>query len=117
MEILEKPIEINEKSTILGTLGARGWLGDALGRIWNGLGTPSWAVLAAKLAVWGVQLAVRGAKLALLGCFWPLVERVASANAFPSTVRSEFSSDVGTIAASPKLEIRAPTQRFVRVEL
>ena len=50
-----------------------------------------------------------------LGCFWSFVERVSSANASPSTVRSEFSSDVGTIATSPKLEIRAPTQCFVRV--
>ena len=111
-----------DEISILAGLGARGWLGDALGRVWNGLATPSWAVLAAKLAVLAALLAVRGAKsaissaeLALLGCFQALVERVASANPSPSSVRSEFSPDVGTIATSPKLEIRAPTQCFVRV--
>ena len=51
-----------------------------------------------------------------LGRFWALVERVASTNPFPSSVRSEYLLDVGTIARSPKLEIRAPTQCFVRVE-
>ena len=106
----------------MGGLGARGRLGDAPGRVWNGLGTPSWAVLAAKLAVLaalsavrGAKLAISSAKLALLGCFRALVDRVASANPSPSSVRSEFSPDVGTLATSPKLEIRAPTQCFVRV--
>ena len=66
-------------------LGARGRLGDAPGCVRNGLGTPSGAVLAAKLAVLAAKLAVRAAKLAvssarlaLVGCFWALVERFAS---------------------------------------
>ena len=50
-----------------------------------------------------------------MGCFRALIDRVASANPSPSSVRSEFSADVGTLATSPKLEIRAPTQCFVRV--
>ena len=104
-------------------LGARGRLGDASGRVRNDLGTPSWAVLAAKLAVLAAKLAVRAAKLGVssarlapLGCLWALVERVARANPSPSSVRSEFSLDVGTIAKSRKLEIQAPTQCFVRVQ-
>ena len=112
---------MNEIS-ILGSLGAHGRLGDVPDRVWNGLGMPSWAilatkfaVLAAKLAVRGAMLAVSSAKLALLGCCWAFVERVASANPSPSSVRSKFSPDVGAITTSPKLEIRAPTQCFVRV--
>ena len=110
-------------------LGARGRLGDAPGCVRNGLGTPSGAVLAAKLAVLATKLGVLAAKLAvraaklsvssarlaLLGCLRALVERVARANPSPSNVQSEFSLDVGTIAKSRKLEIRAPTQCFVRV--
>ena len=101
-------------------LGARGRLRDAPGRVWNGLGASSWAALAAKLAVLATKLAVRGAKLAvssvmlaLLSSFRGLVERVASRNPSPSSVRSEFLLDVGTIARSPKLEICASTQCFV----
>ena len=125
MKFVENSIENRRKIdeiSILAGLGARGWLRDAPGRVWNGLGTPSWAVLAAKLAVLaalaavrGAKLAISSAKLALLGCFRALVDRVASANPSPSSVRSEFSPDVGTLATSPKLEIRAPTQCFVRV--
>ena len=103
-------------------LGARGRLGDAPGCVRNGLGTPSGAVLAAKLAVLAAKFAVRAANLAVSsarlapwGCLWALVERVARANPTPSSVRNEFSLDVGTIAKSRKLEIRAPTQCFVRV--
>ena len=106
---------------ILGGLGARDRLGDAPRCVWNGLGTPSWAVLAAKLAVLaalsavgGAKLAISSAKLALLGCFRALVDRVASGNPSPSSVLIEFSPDGGTLATSPKLEIRAPTQCFVR---
>ena len=54
-------------------------------------------------------------QLASLGCLCALVERVGRANLSPSSVRSEFSLDVGTIAKSRKLEFRAPTQCFVRV--
>ena len=103
-------------------LGARGRLGDAPGCVRNGAGTPSGAVLAAKLAVLAAKLVVRGdnlavssARLAPWDCLWALVERVARANPTPSSVRNEFSLDVGTIATSRKLEIRAPTQCFVRV--
>ena len=125
MKIVEKSIgnqrKISEISILAG-LGARGRLGDAPGRVWNGLGTPSWAVLAAKLAVLAALLDVRGANLAissakwvLLGCSQALVKRVACASPSPSSVRSEFLPDVGTLATNPKLEIRAPTQCFVRV--
>ena len=125
MKIVEKSIgnqrTISEISILAG-LGARGRLGDAPGRVWNGLGTPSWAVLAAKLAVLAALLDVRGANLAissakwvLLGCSQALVKRVACASPSPSSVRSEFLPDVGILATSPKLEIRAPTQCFVRV--
>ena len=106
----------------MGGLGTRGRLGEAPGRVWNGLGTPSWAVLAAKLAVLaalaavrGAKLAISSAKLALLGCFRALADRVASVNPSPSSFRSEFSPDVRALATSPKLEIHAPTQCFVRV--
>ena len=83
---------------ILGGLGAQDRLGAVPRRVWNGLGTPSWAVLAAKLAVLAALLAVRGAKLAissaklaLLGCFRALVDRVASANPSPDEkTKKEF---------------------------
>ena len=103
-------------------LGARGRLRDAPGCVRHGLGTPSGVVLAAKLAVLAAKLAVRAANLAVSSarlapwdCLWALVERVARANPTPSSVGNEFSLDVGTIATSRKLEIRAPTQCFVRV--
>ena len=118
-------MRINEKSMqnrSRAVLGTRGRLGDAPGRVRNGLGTPSWAILAAKLAVLAAKLLVRGdnlavssARLAPWGCLWALVERVARASPTPSSVRNEFSLDVGTIATSRRLEIRAPTQCFVRV--
>ena len=68
-----------DEISALGGLGTRGRLGDALGRAWNVLGAPNWAVLATKLAVLaassgvrGAKLAISSAKLALLGCFRPL---------------------------------------------
>ena len=68
---------------MLGGLGARGRLGEALGRVRNGLGTPSWAGAAAKFAILTAELVLQGAKLAvstsrwaLLGRFQALVERV-----------------------------------------
>ena len=60
-------------------------------------------------------MAISSAKLALLGCFRALADRVASVNPSPSSFRSEFSPDVRALATSPKLEIHAPTQCFVRV--
>ena len=71
--------------------------------------------LAAELAVRGAKLAVSSARLARWGSFPTLVERVASGNSAPSSVPNEFSPDVETSAKTPKLEIRAPTQCFVRV--
>ena len=47
--------------------GDRDRFGDARGCVRNGLGTPSWAVLRAKLAVSGAKLVTRGANLAVSG--------------------------------------------------
>ena len=58
---------------------------------------------------------LRDAFRALLQHRAPSNTRVASANPSPSSVRGEFSFNVGAIAKSPKLEIHAPTQCFVRV--
>ena len=72
-----------DEISILAGLGARGWLWDALGRVWNGLASPSWAVLAAKLAVlvamlavWDVKFAARGAPNGAWSRLRALFERV-----------------------------------------
>ena len=59
-KILERSIKKRRKIdeiSILGGLGARGRLRDAAGRVRNGLGMPTWAVLATKLAVLGASWA------------------------------------------------------------
>ena len=102
----------------MGTLGARGRLGDAPGRIWNGLGTPSWAVLAAKLAVLAAMLAVLDAKLAARGspngARSPLRTRAQARTAFVSIFR-RFCYDRGK--PEPQFSSASAVFRTLRTKL